>query len=199
MNIIERQIIEKYLLFAFLEKFKINQRALHSLMLLRDLEILEVISVTGFDSMEVPEMMNLTKFKISFSRLSAYDQRLMITHLCNAVEKMPKLESLEIDGLDEEQTLKLTCHAITVAASHKKDVVVNGVEEDRGCSKLRIEEQSGVKSQTLELKILKHDEKTYFENLKAFVEKELKSHQAFVFENEEEKGKCLKKNEKGSF
>lgn len=156
-------------------------------MLLPKLETLELKSVTGFGSMELPEMTNLTKYKIEFSRLSTVE----ITHLCSVVTKMPKLASLEISGLNRNQTLKLACEAIIAAASQKKDVVVS--KHDRDYSKLKIEGQNDEQYGILNLMISENNEKTYFESLKEFVQKKVQSHRAFIFEDEKEKTKYLKK------
>lgn len=157
-------------------------------MSLPKLENLEVENVSGFGAMNLPEMSNLSKCIISFSDPSTIN----MTGLCKAVKKMPKLLNLDIDGLSEQQTLKLVCEAAVVATSQWKDVEVRKGKRDKGSGKLKITRKNGGKTagpshaqdQTLILQITDYDKKTFFDNVKAFVVKKMKQCEAFLLDEE---------------
>lgn len=166
---------------------KINKTKLHSLLSISNLEKLDVRSAAGFGTKALPELSNLTDCSVYFSSSTA----VTMTGLCSAIKKMPKLLKLKVDGLSEKQTLKLVCEAAVVAASQDKEVIINKLTHETSYEKLKIarkEASQGAASssqiQTLNLLITDYNKLTFFKDVKAFVEKKMKQHNAFVFENE---------------
>lgn len=129
---------------------------------------------------ELPEMVKLTEFAIAFEKSSL----LNVTNFFDAIKKMPNLKKLHVSFLSKKQTLKFTCKAIVTAASQNKDYVVEKNFIGEGYKRLKVESKhSDEKFQILSLRI-RRSSATYFDDVTAFVQKNLKNYRAFMLNDE---------------
>lgn len=173
----------------FVHKSNITRSALYSLLSFQNLEKLIVGHVEGFDSISLPEMKKLTDFCIEFKKQSTIN----IESLCHAVKKMPMLHNLMIAGLmSKEQTLQLVFKMAVFAASQGKNIVVfpypagykNRVRMyDRlkiaRKNDIEVEDLSNEQDQTLNMLVANQEHETYVDDIKAFVERNMKHCETF--------------------
>lgn len=192
-----------YLVYLISDGFKIENDALHSILSLPNLEKLNIESseVDFLLTKALPEMNTLSTLIIDCSDSSSFhsscrsesgndfsDSTVSMTGLCFAISKMLNLKHLEVKSLSTEQSLMVTCEAITAAVRQGKDVNVGG---DSSClNELKIVPENSSsdiasfdeKSEKLCHIVVSQQSKDYFENVIAFVQRNLKGLKAIRIE-----------------
>lgn len=108
-----------------------------------------------------------------------------MTNLCDAVKKMPNLQFLRVLGLNEKESLMLTCETAVAATSQGKDVFIEGVFLGIDCKRnLRIEnkKKDQIDVQMVKLRVEDYSKTTYVDDVITFVQKKLKGHHVLILE-----------------
>lgn len=101
-----------------------------ALLTLPCLKILNLDCASDFRTIVLPEITNLTQFRMEYSF-----ENLNVTTFCNVLKMMPELEFLEMSPdcssllkLRKDETLRLICGLATVAMTQGKDFIVSSDE-----------------------------------------------------------------------
>lgn len=176
-------------IFYFLAGTEISEEQLRILLTLSQLESLDIKMLKSFYPIEMPEMMNLSKFKLEYD-FEFFD----IASFCQALKKMPKLKDLEVNDVSSKYefhtndiSLKLVQQIVSMAASQNKDILI--LKKSWGgeiSDKWKVERktaESDEASQSLNLTVSFDYKKPFLSKLQAFVGKDVKSHDFLILES----------------
>lgn len=168
-----------------------DKKHISILLTLPHLESLDVETVSSFPSVELPELKNLSRLKVTYDL-----QNCIVASFCDALKKMPKLKDLEMTITEaryiksgsqssKSAVLELVCKVAIEAASQNKEIVVwENKSYDVVCKKWIIAKQnaatSDMESQTLNLTIRFTFYEGFLENLRTFVLNNLEGYHVVV-------------------
>lgn len=111
-----------------------------------------------------------------------------VQNFVRAVEKMPRLQWIRVDGFTPEQSLEFTCEVILAATSIGKDVVIG----DSNCFFMRVTTKSEFETrevvQVLNIEVFEICYRTYYDDIKKFVKNNLKGYCATTYNYYEGQG-----------
>lgn len=104
---------------------EVTDEQVRTLLTLPHLENLFICKVTSFRSIELPEMLDLTRLTVGFDS-AKFD----LAKFCSVLRKLPKLEYLSLKAecsnwyYNYDEISKIVCQVLLVAVSQNKDVLV---------------------------------------------------------------------------